>query len=125
MHLSFDPNLTMEQMFNHVRSKIHPKFETFKTPLFHSFRPHGITISALGKTHILTSFNQFGLSFKVLVELEARLLLPSPRSGYKSFTTVEFLYLSHSTHQASTWEKVSGLELCNRHFLPDAGNQHS
>lgn len=80
----------MEQMFNHLRSKIHPKLETFKTPIFHGFHLQHNTISALEKTHILVSFNQLGQSFKVLVKLAARPLSPSPRSGYKSFTTLSF-----------------------------------
>lgn len=76
----------MKQMFNHLRSKMHPKLETFKIPIFHGFHPQHNTISALEKTHILGGFNQLGLSFKVLVKFKARLLLPSPRSNYKSFT---------------------------------------
>lgn len=111
MHLSFDANLTMEQMFNHIRSKIHPKLETFKTPLFHSFHPHCTTISALEKTHILTSFNQFGLSFKVLVELEARLLLCSPRSGYKFHNSRVSVPLPLYP-PGKNLGKVSALELC-------------
>lgn len=33
------PNLRMEQMFNHLTSKIHPKLETLKTPVFHGSYP--------------------------------------------------------------------------------------
>lgn len=59
----------------------------------------------------LRSFNQLGLSFKVLVELKAKLLLPSPRSGYKNFTTLLPLPLLSSIQV--TEKKVSALKKWN------------
>lgn len=40
----------MEQMFNHLRSEMHPNLQTFKTPIFHGFYPQHNTISAPEKT---------------------------------------------------------------------------
>lgn len=47
------------------------------TPIFHGFHPQHNTISVLEKIHILRGFNHLWLSFKVLVKLKARLVLPS------------------------------------------------
>lgn len=85
IHLSFYLNLRIVQMFNHLQSEIHPQMEILKTPIFHGFHPQHNTISVLEKTHIRMSFNQLGLSFKVLVKFKARLFLPSLRSSYKRF----------------------------------------